>query len=46
MRRVHQLAEIVALVEAGDSTRAVDLASLHVAEFPDDAAILDLLHDG
>jgi hypothetical protein len=39
-RRQRQLVEIAALIVAGDTDRAGGLALEHVAEFPDDAALL------
>ena len=39
-RRARQIAEITALVVAGDRERAAGLALEHLAEFPADAALL------
>ena len=42
-RRHRQVVEIAALVVARRGERATDLAVVHVAEFPDDAALLTQL---
>jgi hypothetical protein len=39
-RRVRQEVEIVCLAIAGDRARAHDLASEHLAEFPDDTLVI------
>jgi hypothetical protein len=39
-RRDRQIAEIAALLEAGDEERATGLALIHLVEFPDDTALL------
>lgn len=41
VRRMRQLSEIVTLIESGAIAKAVDLTHLHLAEFPDDASIVE-----
>ena len=43
VRRVHQLAEIVALIEHGEVAKAADLTRLHLADFPSDTSIVEPL---
>ena len=40
-RRMRQLSEIVTLIESDAIAKAADLARLHLAEFPDDASIVE-----
>jgi hypothetical protein len=44
-RRQRQLEELRALCERGSSSRAVDLAFLHFADFGSNEEVLDLIAD-